>query len=35
VSYDGRSYAEGKKVTWRDGISALWVIVCCRVNPWY
>jgi len=23
VSYDGRTYAEGKKITWRDGISAL------------
>ena len=35
VAYYGRSYAEGKKVTWRDGVQALWVIVCCRVNPWY
>ncbi len=35
VSYYGRSYAEGKKITWRDGVMALWVIVACRVNPWY
>jgi glycosyltransferase involved in cell wall biosynthesis len=26
VSYYGRTYAEGKKITWRDGISALWHI---------
>lgn len=31
VSYYGRSYAEGKKITWRDGIQALWVILRCRV----
>jgi len=23
VTYDGRTYAEGKKITWRDGVSAL------------
>jgi hypothetical protein len=23
VSYHGRTYAEGKKVNWRDGVSAL------------
>jgi glycosyltransferase involved in cell wall biosynthesis len=27
VSYDGRTYAEGKKITWRDGVHALWVIL--------
>jgi len=27
VSYNGRTYAEGKKITWRDGLRALWVIV--------
>jgi glycosyltransferase involved in cell wall biosynthesis len=27
VSYHGRTYAEGKKVGWRDGIHALWCIV--------
>lgn len=26
VSYNGRTYAEGKKITWRDGIAALWCI---------
>ncbi len=27
VSYDGRSYAEGKKIGWRDGVAAIWFIV--------
>ncbi len=27
ISYRGRDYAEGKKITWRDGIAALWHIV--------
>jgi glycosyltransferase involved in cell wall biosynthesis len=27
ISYYGRSYGEGKKITWRDGIKALYVIV--------
>jgi glycosyltransferase involved in cell wall biosynthesis len=27
VSYEGRSYAEGKKIGWRDGIWALWCIL--------
>ncbi|WP_395741552.1 glycosyltransferase family 2 protein [Prosthecobacter sp.] len=27
VSYHGRTYAEGKKVSWRDGVRALWCIV--------
>ena len=27
ISYHGRSYAEGKKIGWRDGVSALWAIV--------
>ena len=27
ISYSGRSYDEGKKIGWRDGISALWCIV--------
>ena len=26
ISYHGRSYAEGKKITWRDGIAAFWHI---------
>jgi len=27
ISYDGRSYAEGKKIGWKDGVEALWCIV--------
>jgi glycosyltransferase involved in cell wall biosynthesis len=27
ISYYGRSYGEGKKITWKDGIKALYVIV--------
>ncbi len=27
VSYEGRSYAEGKKIGWRDGVWALWCIL--------
>ena len=26
ISYSGRTYAEGKKITWRDGLRALWCI---------
>jgi glycosyltransferase involved in cell wall biosynthesis len=27
ISYSGRDYAEGKKITWKDGINALWSII--------
>jgi glycosyltransferase involved in cell wall biosynthesis len=27
ISYYGRSYAEGKKITWKDGVRALWCIM--------
>ena len=27
IGYDGRTYAEGKKITWRDGIVAVWCIL--------
>jgi len=26
INYSGRTYAEGKKISWRDGIRALWAI---------
>jgi hypothetical protein len=26
ISYSGRTYAEGKKINWRDGIAAFWHI---------
>jgi glycosyltransferase involved in cell wall biosynthesis len=27
ISYFGRTYSEGKKITWRDGFQAIWCIV--------
>lgn len=30
ISYTGREYTEGKKITWRDGFSALWTIIKYR-----
>lgn len=27
ISYAGRSYGEGKKITWKDGFAALWTIL--------
>ena len=27
ISYAGRTYAEGKKITWKDGLSTLWYIL--------
>jgi glycosyltransferase involved in cell wall biosynthesis len=33
ISYHGRSYAEGKKIGWKDGVSALWAIFKYNVFP--
>jgi 2-polyprenyl-3-methyl-5-hydroxy-6-metoxy-1,4-benzoquinol methylase len=33
VGYHGRTYDEGKKVTWRDGVAALWHIVRFNLLP--
>ena len=30
ISYYGRTYAEGKKITWRDGFKAIWVLFAVR-----
>ena len=30
ITYDGRGYDEGKKITWRDGFVALWVLLKFR-----
>ena len=27
ISYNGRTYAEGKKIGWHDGLSAIWAII--------
>jgi glycosyltransferase involved in cell wall biosynthesis len=32
ISYYGRTYDEGKKITWRDGFKALWVLIRVRVS---
>jgi glycosyltransferase involved in cell wall biosynthesis len=39
ISYHGRSYAEGKKINWKDGLSALWYILrsnllAPKASPW-
>jgi len=30
ISYYGRTYAEGKKITWKDGLAALWCLLKYR-----
>jgi glycosyltransferase involved in cell wall biosynthesis len=32
IAYYGRTYAEGKKITWRDGFKALYVLVAVRIG---
>jgi len=32
ISYYGRTYAEGKKITWRDGVKAVWVLLRVRLG---
>lgn len=32
IAYYGRTYAEGKKINWKDGVSALWSIL--KFNLW-
>jgi glycosyltransferase involved in cell wall biosynthesis len=39
ISYHGRSYAEGKKINWKDGLAALWYILRSnllgpKAEPW-
>jgi glycosyltransferase involved in cell wall biosynthesis len=33
ISYSGRTYAEGKKIDWRDGLAALWHILRFNIGP--
>jgi glycosyltransferase involved in cell wall biosynthesis len=35
ISYNGRKYQDGKKITWRDGLAALWFIVKYRFSSQY
>jgi len=30
IAYHGRTYAEGKKVTWKDGIATVWYLLRFR-----
>ena len=32
IAYYGRTYDEGKKITWRDGFKALWVLLRVRLS---
>ena len=32
ISYSGRTYTEGKKIGWKDGVAALWAII--RFSVW-
>lgn len=32
ISYAGRTYEEGKKITWKDGFQALWCIIRFKVS---
>jgi glycosyltransferase involved in cell wall biosynthesis len=31
ITYEGRGYEEGKKISWKDGVEALWVLLKYRV----
>jgi glycosyltransferase involved in cell wall biosynthesis len=33
ISYYGRTYDEGKNITWRDGFRAVWVLLRVRLTP--
>jgi glycosyltransferase involved in cell wall biosynthesis len=32
ISYAGREFDEGKKISWHDGFAALWMLLKCRVT---
>ncbi len=34
IAYYGRTFAEGKKITWRDGLRAVWALLYFRVVTW-
>jgi hypothetical protein len=33
IAYYGRSYDEGKEITWRDGFKAVWTLLAVRFRP--
>ena len=32
ISYTGRGFEEGKKISWRDGLTVLWTLFKCRLS---
>jgi glycosyltransferase involved in cell wall biosynthesis len=32
ISYTGREFEEGKKISWRDGLTVLWTLLRCRLT---
>jgi glycosyltransferase involved in cell wall biosynthesis len=32
ISYSGRSYSEGKKIGWKDGVAAVWTMIRCALT---
>jgi glycosyltransferase involved in cell wall biosynthesis len=32
ISYSPRTRSEGKKINWRDGVKAVWILIKCRLN---
>jgi glycosyltransferase involved in cell wall biosynthesis len=34
ISYKGRTYQEGKKINWKDGIAAIWHIIRFNIFTW-
>ena len=32
ISYHGRTYAEGKKITWKDGVKAIYALIRFRLK---
>jgi hypothetical protein len=31
ISYTGREFGEGKKISWHDGLTVLWTLLRCRL----
>jgi glycosyltransferase involved in cell wall biosynthesis len=32
ISYTGREFEEGKKISWRDGLTVMWTLLRCRLT---
>lgn len=35
IAYNGRKYEEGKKITWKDGVAAMWFVIKYRFSSRY